>query len=1170
MPTPAELRASLEHLVLADILGPSHEHEQLPIAGPNGISRVSDHYLVGMLAPRNLPLPTVEENEPMESAVNDDDPPEDTGVFSAGSMFPSAMGVTFCLAKDAAACTVDARWGRYRKDDTGAFDENEKPIRAWCRTPMGGFVTIALADGPIDPIVPDTEQPGVVVRGTAKRVSNVWLVSLFLVNEQHETAQNRDEAWVFQPQLSVTPPDGTCFVGRPRLLDGREDKPQEAEARSLDMLYRNTVEFAVGHGAGVHVQTSVADPTVALRITTAVVPSFEVPKTDAPPLGSLPGTEGLVLDMSDLASLSANDLSPALRPLADGYRLWLDAQELRIIDPAVRLGSYEDDARDAIFQARAALARLHAAIDLLQSDPVAREAFSFANRAMWQQRLHSSAADARRQDAEVDFAAALAAADVPRNRSWRPFQLAFMLINLPSLTTPTHTERTGDSALVDLLFFPTGGGKTEAYLGLTAYTLAIRRLQGKLGGVDGGDGVAVLMRYTLRLLTSQQFQRAAALICACERIRADAAAQGDNRWGPVPFRIGMWVGGGVTPNYTKDAVISIETSKKTAGRRSGSAASPLQVRSCPWCGSKINPARHLASDAERRRTLVYCGDDLGICEFSEAKAPGEGIPLVTVDEELYRLLPSLVIATADKFAQLPWKGAVQNLFGRVTDKCERHGWRNPDEDRRAEEADKHLRRGDLPSAVTVHGAGPLRPPDLIIQDELHLISGALGTLVGLYETAIDELCTWELDGTLIRPKVVASTATVRRAAEQAFQLFHRRLAVFPPPVLDIEDSFFARQVIDSPGRRYLGICARGVRLKAVEIRMFVALLAAAQKLFDEHGQVADPYMTLVGYFSSVRELAGMRRLVDDDVAARLKRADRRGLAKRRRPIVLELTSRAGSDEIPRALEQLGVKHTAEKPEGEWPVDVLLATNMISVGVDVQRLGLMLVAGQPKATAEYIQATSRVGRDESGPGLVFTVYNWARPRDLSHYETFEHYHATFYRHVEGLSVTPFAPRALDRGLAAVLVALVRQAGSSANANSAAQRVNTSDERVMRVKARIVNRAGELAGDVSDVATKVQHLLDEWAVRQRVAVQRGQTLGYKQEKDGTSIPLILQPNGLQWTEWTCPNSLRETEPNINLLLEREDPSLDAPPDYVFAHGSTDVDVDPATEDVAEVPT
>jgi hypothetical protein len=346
------------------------------------------------------------------------------------------------------------------------------------------------------------------------------------------------------------------------------------------------------------------------------------------------------------------------------------------------------------------------------------------------------------------------------------------------------------------------------------------------------------------------------------------------------------------------------------------------------------------------------------------------------------------------------------LFGQVEGYCSRHGFRSPE----LEDADSHPRKDKHPPArTTPHPL--LRPPDLIIQDELHLISGPLGTLMGLYETAVDKLCSWEVGGKVVRPKVIASTATIRKAGDQIHATFLRDSRVFPPNGLDVRDNFFAIQRPPGeewPGRRYVGVCAPGRRLKVALIRAYVALLSSGQALYEKkgYGKDVDAWMTLIGYFNSMRELGGMRRLVDDDVQTRLKKMDQRGLATRFVNSVDELTSRKDSTDIPDVLDHLEVAFDLQaeamrkekvnrgrfKELAKRPLDVLLATNMVSVGVDVQRLGLMVVAGQPKTTAEYIQATSRVGR--KFPGLVFTVYNWTRPRDLSHYERFEHYHGTF--------------------------------------------------------------------------------------------------------------------------------------------------------------------------------
>jgi hypothetical protein len=439
---------------------------------------------------------------------------------------------------------------------------------------------------------------------------------------------------------------------------------------------------------------------------------------------------------------------------------------------------------------------------------------------------------------------------------------------------------------------------------------------------------------------------------------------------------------------------------------------------------------------------------------------------------------------------------------------------------------------------------------LIIQDELHLISGPLGSLVGLYETAIDELCSWTVDGKKVRPKIIASTATVRNAKNQVRRLFQRNVEIFPPPGTSAADNFFSirRPTGDAPksrpGRRYIGICAPGKSIKAALIRVYTAQLSAAQLLYDKYGKLVDPWMTLVGYFNSLRELAGMRRLVEDDVQNRLRHMDQHGLAKRKSPFIEELTSRKSSTDIPRVLDLMEAifdplleadRAEAVKakriPDSRRPIDVLLATNMISVGVDIKRLGLMVVGGQPKNTSEYIQATSRVGRDR--PGLVCTVYNWARPRDLSHYERFEHYHATFYQQVEAISVTPFAARALDRGLTALFVTLVRLAGREFNGNEQARNVDREHQYVKNAIETIVDRIKRVEGSDSlgeDVRQGLKQRLDEWmTIRQRTP-----TLSFKGKRDGITVNLLQSAEAGNWDTFTCLNSLRDVEESSSLIL------------------------------------
>ncbi len=1146
--SPSSIRDEFQALVVGELMGPA--------GGPDeevAEARLTERYVLGVLSPRGTQAeaPEVQDSLAVQGQAPTEEGEPEPEAPSVPTIFPSSLGLTFGVDGEATALAVTARWGRYSRERSGVEVAAGEPPMVWRRYPMGGKpVRIEIREGNLDPIPVDLEQPEVIIRGQARRACGDWLVTLFLVNEQVEPKQRKDEAWLFQVELSVGDPEGRhIFRRRPAEYIELPPGVDEKELRTLDMLFRDHVEFAVGHGVAVHAEPDPANARRAERIQTRAVPVFDLPRTDPPTLDEVPALAAVVLDMARLADAKDDELPKLLEPLADGYESWIDSQEGRIGRPSESLEGFENVARRTLERCRMAARRIREGIVLLGSDRAAADAFRFANGVMHLQRVRSLAAQDRRRDPSRKIEEFVAERDVPSNRSWRPFQLAFILLNLPALADPKHADRRADGeGIVDLLWFPTGGGKTEAYLGLVAFDIAIRRIQGLVSGYDGRDGVAAIMRYTLRLLTIQQFQRAATLLCACEAIRRERVKE-QPRWGETPFRIGLWVGQRATPNTTDEAADWLKQARGTAGYFSGQAGTPAQLPYCPWCGTEINERRHIEVNATLGRTLIFCGDEYGRCLFTPRQSPNEGLPVVVVDEEIYRLLPALVIGTVDKFAQLPWRGPVQTLFGRVTGRCERHGFRSPD----LEDADRHQKKGSFPAAKTVP-AGPLRPPDLIIQDELHLIAGPLGTMVGLYETVVDELCGWTVDGTEVRAKVIASTATVRRAPHQVHALFWRRLETFPPPGLDARDSFFAVQRPPSegaPARRYVGICAHGREFRNTLIRVYVAAMAAGQALFEKYGEASDPWMTLAGYFNSLKDLGGMRRNVDDDVSNRLGRIDRRGLARRQRPIVEELTSRRGSGDIPRVLDRLNVPFRKDRGKDDpAPIDVLLATNMISVGIDVPRLGLMVVAGQPKATAEYIQATSRIGRDPRAPGLVLTIYGWARPRDLSHYERFEHYHATFYRYVEALSVTPFAERARDRGLTALLVSLVRQMESDWNAEPKAEEVDRHHQLVKQAVRSIVGRAQGVAGlspnETKEVEDALWARLDQWEEQQRVP---GRRLAYRDRRDGVTVGLLKGAHLGRWDVWTCLTSLRDVEPSINLVLEAGDLGDAGAPTFEF---------------------
>ena len=1188
------VRDLLEAAVRDDLLGPAGGPEELIVD-----MGVRDRYLVGKLAPLSERISDEQRTEPASSAGEEGEEgdlnqlinapthapgaefPQVSGRVDAESdaldeidtsnnqsLVPSSLGMTFCVAPAVDSITIEAHWGRYERvpsdehditktrnnRDTG--EKEETPARVWRRVPCGGSINLLLKDGPLDPKVPDSGNEFVRVQGTVRtNAAGERLVTLFLVNGQEESETNKDTAWIFQPELTVHGNDAklgeTIFRRRPAGKAFVEDP----ELDRLALIYRNRLEFVVGHGVSTHADVDPGDSSKAFQVRTEIMPRQEIEVTETPGFepGDRPAMRRMIdqgwLDMTRLATMDQTELKSALSCLLDDHVAWITEQEARLGSEIV---GFDAAGRDVIDRCRETNMRLREGMDRLFTDSAALAAFKFANHAMASQRVQSIYAQKRRNDDTIDAAQF----DVPKNRSWRAFQLAFLLLAIPSLADPTHPDRTGASdALTDLLWFPTGGGKTEAYLGVAAFAMAMRRLDPNLGDLDASRGLAVIMRYTLRLLTLQQFQRATALLCAMEVIR-----QGDEvKWGIEPFTLGLWVGNRVTPGTTEAAKTALQKLRGDSFNKAG-LASPAQLTSCPWCGSEIVPGRDIEVDNTVGRTTIYCGDKFNQCVFSKGKSYNKthpGLPVTVVDDEMYHRPPTMMIATVDKFAMMSWRAQVGNLFGNVSEECGRHGLLWPGH----ECGTGHHKKGSLPAA-RVLPVRKVRPPDLIIQDEFHLISGPLGTMVGLYETAVDELSSWSIDGKRVRPKIVASTATVRRADDQVRSVFMRRVSVFPPSGLDIEDNFFSvqRPIEEKAGRRYLGICAPGSSRPAVLIRVYTAFLTASQSLFDRFGPVADPYMTLVGYFNSLRELGGMRRLAEDDVQTRAYRVamslvERPGLAQRSIEQVSELTSRVSSQQIPQYLDNLDLTFKAvfddatqkwvsnRTPGEDRPTDIVLATNMLSVGVDVNRLGLMVVNGQPKGTAEYIQATSRVGR--AFPGLVASVLTWARPRDLSHYESFEHYHSTFYQYVEAQSVTPFSPRALDRGLSGTMLALTRHGHDQLRGNDdAGKMVSPTLSELNETRTAISARAWDITEDPLRrklCEKEISARADDWAKEANVS---GRTLVYqKRGKGGTEYQFLEEPGSDTWKLWTAPMSMREVEPGVKLVMS-EGRSLNDP--------------------------
>lgn len=990
----SELTTPRSHLVQAleaDLIGPFRRGLKSD-DGTDGLDATEElklppsrWYLTGFLAPEAGRIEDEEANE--ELAIGNDETEEETGGASPNpkkkNFMPASMGLTVFVPKGVKTIQAIVRYATYDRPDVEMPGKNKaKPSRNWTRVPAAPVTEeIDLTDGSLEGEgIALKDALGLRLEGQIKAVYGVesipegtQAVSIFLVNRRAPDNQPgfRDRAWVFQVELELICSGG--FFGRP---DCSGMGTHDLDEATGDLQYRDVLEYGVGHG--VSVQAVESEGTVQ-HVKTCWLPAHEVRRVVAR------SQSGVTVAMAQLAELnSSEDVERHLAHLPIAYSAWIQKQSEIDVGDERRKGAQTE----LLSRARAACERIRAGIEVLKEYEDVREAFCLTNRAM---------------------------CEVGKKRgrkepTWRLFQLAFVLLNLKGLSDPSHPDR----EKAELIFFPTGGGKTEAYLGVIATTLVLRRLRAQ-NTPHRGLGVAVILRYTLRLLTLDQLGRAAALICALEILRRNDP----RRLGPERFSVGLWVGSSATPNTMSAA------HKAVIAYQTGNGPSPAPLVACPWCEALLAPAS-LTLRTEGKTTSknpeevhLACLNDQ--CEFCAANN-AEGIPVVFVDEQVYRQLPSFLIGTVDKFAMIPWRGETGKLFGKVNGRLGGHFYNATD-------------AKTLPKGATPLPEGAL-PPELIVQDELHLISGPLGTMVGLYETAVDFLSSRENEGKLIRPKVIAATATVRRATEQIQALYGRDRAdvcVFPPPAVDAMDTYFSLIDQENPGRLYLGVGAQGRSMKAILLRVYRCLLAAGLKQYSESSspeETRDAYMTVAGYFNSLRELGGMRRLADDDLHSRSPKSEEFKPVNHQGPHPwfanrklkgdpVELTSRESTAKIKESKDRLN------KTRGEdGHVDVLLASNMISVGVDIDRLGLMVVAGQPKTTAEYIQASSRVGRQDSRPGLVVTCMNVHKPRDRSHYERFAHYHQAFYRYVEATSVTPFSGPALDRGLAGTLVSMSR--------------------------------------------------------------------------------------------------------------------------------------------------
>jgi hypothetical protein len=1028
-----------------------------------------------------------------------DDFEEELGL--ANNFLPSAMGFS-CFTKipkdgfkiQASVGVYEITDYNYKKDD--GTEVNRK---AYYRSSLDQLLEINAADIPLVsgtsknfPLKDKNNKNLELVLNIRNRThgnnsdKNIHLLTFTMINRHEGARENvRNEDCFFQVSFSVKANENSIFPYK--LAASKTDQDDE---RSNQLLFRKKKTFAVGHGCSPSWPDD--DSAFVSSITTEAIPSYEIKPIVPNDL------KNVALQMFNMSDLVKGDITENLILLNSEYERWINEQE-EIAKKELK-GDFLNTAIRHIESCQACLRRMKEGVELLRSNKKVNRAFRLMNKAMLLQQLHYGI-ETRNWIVEKGSITGLEQGTIPnindsktwqknpdgslRVGSWRPFQIAFILINLHSMFDARHPDR----QIVDLIWFPTGGGKTEAYLGLSAFTIFLRRLKDKTD-----SGTSVLMRYTLRLLTAQQFQRAAALICACEKIRDENTEE----LGPDRITIGLWVGE-LTPNKRigdKGAVTILN--KMSQGRETDN---PFVVLKCPWCGSQMGLIKGTRKDeikgykirkVENHDTVVFKCDNERECDFSLEEFR---LPLLVIDEDIYDFSPTLLIGTVDKFAMLPWKPEARTLFGFVGNKRK-------------------------------------TPPELIIQDELHLISGPLGSMVGLYETMIEELCT----ANNIKPKIIASSATISRAKEQINSLYGRgveNVNIFPAQCLSAGDSFFAYEEKNSdnaPGRLYVGVFASALPSHATaQVRVVSALLQSVKSIHVADEKMRDPYWTAMTYFNSIRELGHAATLIRADITEYLNsiyiRKKITGNDRRFINVDRELTSRINSSQITDILEEL----LKEYPKEKYPIDICLATNMISVGVDIPRLGLMTVIGQPKTTSEYIQATSRVGRSKKGPGIVFTIYNCSKPRDRSHFEHFQEYHSKIYSKVEPTSVTPFSPPARERALHAILVGLIRFYSEQ---NRELPNPFPTKEIVQKVSDIIFHRVSEIdKEEIQKTIEMLERRLEQW--------KHNLPIIYGSFKQTDNLPLMYPagsnpPESIKLRAWATPTSMREVDATCDALV------------------------------------
>lgn len=1099
----SEVRQHIIDDMRTDLIGPMEPYEVLD-------ENPRFAYLVGM-----LDVQSEENSDENEQEIDTDANYEDEEDYTAGEeddnepimttrfQLPSSIGISFYISDETKSILLDVSWGDYTKSSEKYIgkDEKEHTRTIYNRQPMSETLTINFED------FSRTKEYSLKIDSNVhvyvSRISlkgNYSLVTAYVINKRIN-AESTAERIMFQVELkayseSQKPVFIAEHICRKILASDEfyfEQRPILGRGRGCAAIWDTPV-----NGRSTYIKSS-------------FIPEYEFPGVSA----ALEGFDKNYFSTSDMSVKSKKAETIAkLNTLADSYEKWitetLETND-RMRDDAFR----EKIGNLVIDRCKEALSRIREGIALIDNDDTTFEAFCFMNRVIFLQNSIKRYSKKNGAGISCSFLDFINPKIDENNFGWRPFQIAFILMNLSGIVDPKHKDRD----IVDLLYFPTGGGKTEAYLGLMAFVIANRRLRkDDLSLYERDGGVTIILRYTLRLLTTQQRDRITKMVLAAETIRR----QKPQLFGNEPISIGFWVGGSVTPNKFEEFK---DNPDKPYNAKKARNLVYKQLLNCPFCGKPLIE-ENFNIDIEKKSIEIHCSNMN--CQFYKYKDDRIAIPVYLVDEEIYAKCPTIILSTVDKFANLPWEVRTNTLFGRVDRKCSRDGYVAIGEDH----PQRHNRTDSL-EASTLTQVKQFLPPELIIQDELHLITGPLGTVYGAYETIIEDMCTY--DG--IKPKYVVSTATIKNAEAQAKCLYARQHTTqFPPSGFEIGDSFFIREipVEKDPFRKYVGICAPGQSVKTALLRVYSIILQAAHNYScqDEFKDVIDPYYTLVGYFNSIRELGGAVRLLQDDIPKRIKRIIKKYNFDSYRNLFhnVEITSRMASYKIPEKLNQLEINYQSRDC-----LDTAIATNMIAVGMDVDRLGLMVVTGQPKQNSEYIQATSRIGR--AFPGLVVTLYNAYRPRDLSHYENFTGYHSQLYRFVEGTTATPFSARARDRVMHALIISAIRLNYPEMAENAAASLITSmSDDQLASVKKLIIDRLNIIKPSAKiDAENEIDQFIDWWKLQasqiKKVRYFVVDTKHYNRLMNSYDQPHIE-------TEKPTLRSMREVESTANMYYYTEE--------------------------------